>query len=143
MSRNKDLAHSEAKKMVDLITSSTVELSKEELEAIAYENVTNWEKYYNKGFLEYFTSVTQSAGPAVTEWIGQGSKLFDILGREYIDMLGGYGIYIAGTKHPKIVEAVKAQLDRSPQSTQGMLDPLRGTLAKVLSLITLTLEIYE
>lgn len=136
MSRDQQISLSEAKKMVGLITSSSNELSFQEREAIAKDTVANWSNYYNKGFLDYFTSVTQSVGPAVTEWVGQGSKLYDVMGREYIDMLGGFGIYIAGIRHPKIVEAVKAQLDRSPQSTQGMLDPLRGHLAKVLSFIT-------
>ncbi len=60
----------------------------------------------------------------------------DIMGREYIDMLGGFGLYSPGIRHPKIVEAVKAQLDRSPQYSQEMLDPLRGQLAKVIAKLT-------
>ena len=58
------------------------------------------------------------------------------MGREYIDMLGGFGLYSPGIRHPKIVEAVKAQLDRSPQYSQEMLDPLRGQLAKVIAKLT-------
>lgn len=50
--------------------------------------------------------------------------------------MGGFGIYSAGIRHPEIVEAVKAQLDRSPQYTQEMLDPLRAHLGKVLANLT-------
>ena len=59
-----------------------------------------------------------------------------MLDREYIDMLGGFGLYGPGIRHPRIVDAVKAQLDRSPQYSQEMLDPLRAQLGKVLSLLT-------
>ena len=32
------------------------------------------------------------------------------MGRKFIDCLGGYGIYSAGIRHPKIVRAVADQL---------------------------------
>src|SRR2546427_13046461 len=54
------------------------------------------------------------------------------MGRQYIDCLGGFGIYSAGIRHPKIVEAVRNQLDRMPLSSQELLDPLRGALAELL-----------
>ncbi|MGB5984334.1 MAG: aminotransferase class III-fold pyridoxal phosphate-dependent enzyme, partial [Desulfobacterales bacterium] len=72
----------------------------------------------------------------VTEWTGQGSIMKDALDREYIDMLGGFGLYSYGIRHPRIIAAVKAQLDRSPQYSQEMLDPLRAQLARVLALLT-------
>ena len=52
------------------------------------------------------------------EWIGNDSILEDILGRKFIDCLGGFGIYSAGIKHPKVVKAVADQLqtDASFQS---------------------------
>ena len=51
-------------------------------------------------------------------------------------MLGGFGLYGPGIRHPKIVAAAKAQLDRSPQYSQELLDPLRAHLAKVIAHIT-------
>jgi putrescine aminotransferase len=74
--------------------------------------------------------VTQAEDFAYTEWQGQGSVMRDVLGREFIDILGGFGLYSPGIRHPKIVAAVKAQLDRSPQYSQEMLDPLRAQLAR-------------
>jgi len=41
----------------------------------------------------------------------QGSSLFDVDGKEYIDYCLGYGPLLLGHAHPKIVEAVKAQLE--------------------------------
>jgi hypothetical protein len=73
---------------------------------------------------------------ALTGWFGEGSIIREVLGREYIDMLGGYGLYSPGIRHPKIVAAVKAQLDRSPQYSQEMLDPLRAHLGKVIARLT-------
>ena len=136
MARDIETALSEARRMVDIITTPTADVPEEVRNKLASDTVENFGNYYNKGFLDYFTSVTQSVGPAVTEWTGEGSKLQDVLGREYIDMLGGFGIYSAGIRHPKIINAVKAQLDRTPQSTQGMIDPLRAHLAKVLAFLT-------
>ena len=84
MARDLDFALSEAKRMVDIITKPTSEVSEEIRNQIASDTVDNFAEYYNKGFLNYFTSVTQAVGPAVTEWMGQGSKLQDVFGRYVI-----------------------------------------------------------
>src|SRR5258705_7030382 len=54
------------------------------------------------------------------------------MGRKFIDCLGGFGVYNMGIRHPKIIAAGKAQLDRMPLSSQELLDPLRGFLAELL-----------
>ena len=58
------------------------------------------------------------------------------MGREYLDFLGGYGMMDLGWSHPDVVNAVKAQLNRSPMPSQELIDPLRGVLAKLLANIT-------
>jgi len=40
---------------------------------------------------------------------GQGSRIWDIDGNEYIDFHLGYGAMVAGHAHPKIVEAIERQ----------------------------------
>jgi putrescine aminotransferase len=92
----------------------------------------NFEDFYNRGFVTYRKSVAEAKDFAALEWSGRGSIMRDLLGREYIDCLGGYGIYNMGICHPKIVGAVKAQIDRMPMSSQELLDPLRGELAELL-----------
>jgi len=41
---------------------------------------------------------------------GRGVRLWDARGREYLDFLGGIAVVAAGHAHPKVVEAVAAQL---------------------------------
>jgi len=120
----------ESQRWLDIIASD--ELSKEAKQRIVSETLENFSSYYNEGFLEYRKSVTEAELYAAVEWEGEGSILRDMMGRRYIDCLGGFGIYSAGIKHPKIVQAVAAQLRRMPLSSQELLDPLRGALAALL-----------
>ncbi len=40
-----------------------------------------------------------------------GCKLFDVDGKEYIDLIGGISVCNVGHSHPKVVDAIKKQLD--------------------------------
>lgn len=115
---------------LDIIASADLD-DQQKIEILS-ETIDNFGSYYNKGFLEYRKSVTEAGEYAAIEWDGQGSILRDLTGRRFIDCLGGYGIYSAGIKHPKIVQAVAHQLHRMPLSSQELLDPLRGALAELL-----------
>lgn len=42
----------------------------------------------------------------------QGAQLWDIDGNEYIDFAGGIGVLNVGHSHPKVTQAVQAQLER-------------------------------
>ena len=99
---------------------------------VVTDTIENFRSYYNRGYLEYRKSVTEGGEFAAIEWSGKGSYFEDVTGRKFIDCLGGYGIYSAGINHPKIVRAVKSQLERMPLSSQELLDPLRGALAELL-----------
>ena len=129
-------AKKEVDEIIEIILKPTKEISLEIRQEMSRKTVRNFRDHINKGFLEYRKSVTEATGFAVTEWTGQGSVLVDALDREFLDLLGGFGLYSYGIRHPKIVAAVKAQLDRSPQYSQEMLDPLRAQLAKILALLT-------
>jgi len=134
--RNIKLAREEAQRMIDLIKTPEADVSEQDRRWVAQTTYQNFADHINKGFLEYRKSVTETNDFALTDWYGEGSILRDVLGREYIDMLGGFGLYSPGIRHPKIVAAVKAQLDRSPQYSQEMLDPLRAHLARVIAKLT-------
>lgn len=41
----------------------------------------------------------------------EGSRLFDVNGKEYIDLIGGISVCNVGHKHPDVVNAIKKQLD--------------------------------
>ncbi|MCB9110320.1 MAG: aminotransferase class III-fold pyridoxal phosphate-dependent enzyme [Anaerolineales bacterium] len=100
------------------------------------ESKVNFAEYYNRNWLEYRKSVTEAGDWAAVEWSGSGAVFKDVMGREYLDFLGGYGMMDLGWSHPDVVNTVKAQLDRSPMPSQELLDPLRGVLARLLAEIT-------
>ncbi|MBI5697371.1 MAG: aspartate aminotransferase family protein [Thaumarchaeota archaeon] len=43
---------------------------------------------------------------------GEGALLYDTSGKEYIDCMGGYGVALVGHRNPRVVAALKAQLDK-------------------------------
>src|SRR6267143_2826640 len=43
----------------------------------------------------------------------RGSELWDSTGRRYIDFVGGIGVMNVGHNHPRVMEAVRAQLERT------------------------------
>jgi glutamate-1-semialdehyde 2,1-aminomutase len=53
---------------------------------------------------------------------GQGSRLWDIDGNEYIDFHLGYGAMVMGHAHPKIVEAVERQVRKGTHFAQPTKD---------------------
>lgn len=129
-----DQVLAETKRYLRLLEAQ--DLSLEERQAFARETVENISSYYNRGFVTYRKSVTEAGQYAALEWAGQGSVLEDIFGREYIDCLGGYGIFSAGVNHPRVVRAVTAQLGRMALNSQELLEPWRGALGRVLAAAT-------
>jgi putrescine aminotransferase len=100
------------------------------------ETVDGFRDYVNPGFLEYRKAGAKGTLDAAVEWSDSGNVFTDVNGREYIDCLGGFGIFNVGHRHPKVVGAVRAQLERQALHSQDLLDPLRAMLAKTLALIT-------
>ena len=128
-----DQAVEYASKWLDIIEHKTV--SESVGKWIIDESKYNFAEHFNKGWLEYRKSVTEAGDWAVTEWTGKGAVFEDVLGRTYIDCLGGYGMMDLGWGHPEVVAAVKAQLERTPMPSQELVDPLRGVLARLLSMV--------
>lgn len=42
----------------------------------------------------------------------EGTELFDVEGRRYLDFAGGIGVLNVGHRHPRVVEAIHAQVDK-------------------------------
>jgi putrescine aminotransferase len=134
MPQSYDEAITYSKRWVDLIHKPFVDV--EEGKKIIDESKYNFAEHFNKGWLEYRKSVTEAGDWAATEWTGHGAVFCDVIGREYIDCLGGYGLLDLGWSHPEVVETVRAQLGRTPMPSQELIDPLRGVLARLISEIT-------
>jgi len=53
-----------------------------------------------------------SEAPLALEIIkAEGARLFDAAGKEYIDLIGGISVCNVGHRHPKVIAAIKKQLD--------------------------------
>ncbi|HEX8552184.1 MAG TPA: aminotransferase class III-fold pyridoxal phosphate-dependent enzyme [Abditibacteriaceae bacterium] len=60
----------------------------------------------------------------------------DSQGREFLDCLGGYGTMSVGHTHPRVVQAVKNQLDKMAMSSRVLFNAPQALLAKKLAEIT-------
>ena len=69
------------------------------------------------------------------EYRDGGVYTYDNNGKRYLDCLGGYGIFNVGHRHPKVIEAVKNQLDQVCLHSQDLLNPWAAYLAKQLAAI--------
>jgi glutamate-1-semialdehyde 2,1-aminomutase len=63
---------------------------------------------------------------------GRGSRLYDADGNAYVDLHGGYGVNLLGHGHPKVVEAVRRQIERGSHFAQPTEDAIvvAGELAR-------------
>ncbi|MGI6732082.1 MAG: putrescine aminotransferase [Anaerovoracaceae bacterium] len=129
---NKELALQEAKRIIGYIEGG--DLTKEEADTIIKDSIENFNNNVNPGWLEYRKSVSTDA--AFVEWTDSVDHFEDVHGTEFIDCLGGFGIYTCGHRNPEILKTVKAQLDRYALHSQELVDPLRGYLAKLVAMIT-------
>lgn len=134
MSVSHENAVAYSKRWMEIIRKPDVSI--DEGKQIIEESKNNFAEYFNKGWLDYRKSVTEAGDWAATEWTGRGAMFCDVLGREYIDCLGGFGLLDLGWSHPEVVETVRAQLERTPMPSQELIDPLRGVLAHLLAEIT-------
>src|SRR5271165_5669142 len=127
-------ANAYAKKVLALIDKE--EITPADAAWITEETVEGFRDHVNPGFLEYRKATTVEHALAAVEWSDAGLNAYrDVNGREYIDCLGGFGIFNVGHRHPKVISAVRAQLGRQALHSQDLLDPLRAMLAKTLAML--------
>jgi putrescine aminotransferase len=126
------LALQESDKALDLV--GKVELTPAEQDVVVADCVENFGRYVNPGILDYRKAV--STDYTAVEWSDGGATFKDIHGREFIDCLGGYGIYMLGHRHPTVMKAVLGQLQHQALHSQELLDPMRGYLSKLVAMVT-------
>ncbi|MDP9016921.1 MAG: aspartate aminotransferase family protein [Candidatus Eremiobacteraeota bacterium] len=63
----------------------------------------------------------------------QGCTVYDQNGKAYLDFAGGYGVFTLGHSHPKVIEAVKAQLELMALSGKTMFNVMLGRAARRLA----------
>jgi len=109
-------------------------LTNQEKKDITRDTLDYFDNYVSPGWLKYRKSV--STNSAAVEWTDKDSVITGLYGEEFIDCLGGFGIYTCGHRNEEILDTVKAQLDHQALHSQELLDPLRGYLAKAVAGIT-------
>ena len=64
---------------------------------------------------------------------GQGVRLYDAEGREYLDLLSGIGVAALGHAHPGLTRAIKEQAETLIHTSNLFFHPLQGQLAERLA----------
>ena len=98
-------------------------------ENIISETIDKYENFVNPAMAKLFRFM----GLSTVEWEAEGSIIRDINGKEYIDCLGGYGVFSLGHRHPRVVEAVKKQLDLMPLSSKVLFNKPMADLCALLA----------
>jgi putrescine aminotransferase len=65
----------------------------------------------------------------------RGAHVWDEQGRRYLQC-GGYGVFILGHRHPRVVDALHRQLDRHPLATRTLLSAELGQAAQALAAVS-------
>src|SRR5579863_10649267 len=102
--------------------------SPQELAAETYEN---YKRFVNPPLAR----VMRLSGSPV-EVRAEGATIWDQTGKAYLDFAGGYGVFTLGHRHPRVVAAVRDQLEKIALSGRTMFNPLMGRLARRLAEIT-------
>lgn len=63
---------------------------------------------------------------------GEGARVWDAEGREYIDCIGGHGVAIVGHANPHVAAAIAAQAQRLLVCPNGFCNDMRARLLEVL-----------
>ncbi|KRF60614.1 putrescine--2-oxoglutarate aminotransferase [Bacillus sp. Soil768D1] len=121
-----------ATEILELIESDS--LNEKQKDKIIEDSIYNFTNFVNRAILNHRKSA--STDFSFVEWEDEKAIFRDTKGREFIDCLGGYGVYLLGHRHPKVVKAVEAQLKRYALHSQELVDPLRGYLSKLVAAIT-------
>ncbi len=93
------------------------------------ETLERYRRYLNPGLARLF----QFGGAETVEWAAEGCLVWDIHGHEYIDCACGPAIFNVGHRHPRVLAAVRDQLDRIPMSVRTMPSAPQAELAERLA----------
>lgn len=112
---------------MNLVEVSAPELTSDELETI--------DAYYR--FVDPMLAINfEILTDDFVEWEAEGAVVRDRHGREYIDGMTFGGVFGLGHRHPRVVAAVKEQLDRMPLGTRVAFSKPLAQLSRLLAEIT-------
>ncbi len=100
-----------------------------ERDRLVRETLERYRRYINPGLTRLF----QFGGSETVEWAAEGCVVWDVHGREYIDCACGPAIFNVGHRHPRVLAAVRDQLDHIPMSVRTMPSAPQAELAERLA----------
>lgn len=78
------------------------------VERLAEETTEKYREYVSPGI----AGILNFSGFGIPEDRAEGCYIWDASGRKFLDCVGGYGAFSLGHLNPKVVEAVKKQLEK-------------------------------
>ncbi len=94
--------------------------------------LTQYERFINPGLAR----ALRFMGLTEVEYSGHGAVVVTEAGEEYIDCAGGYGVFIAGYLHPRIVARARDQISKIALSSRVLLNRPMVELAQELARLT-------
>lgn len=98
---------------------------------LATETYENYKAFVNPPLAR----VMKLSGSPV-EVRASGTTIWDHTGKAYLDFAGGYGVFTLGYQHPRVIEAVRAQLELIALSGKTMFNVMLGRAARRLAELT-------
>jgi putrescine aminotransferase len=95
---------------------------------LAAETYENYKRFVNPPLAR----VMKISGSPV-EVRASGCTIWDQNGKPYLDFAGGYGVFTLGHRHPRVLEAVRAQLDLMALSGKTMFNVVLGRASRRLA----------
>ncbi len=95
---------------------------------LAAEVFENYKLYVNPPLAR----VMKLSGSPV-EVRASGTTIWDAQGKEYLDFAGGYGVFTLGHSHPRVIAAVREQMESMSLSGKTMFNVVLGRAAKRLA----------
>ncbi|MFN4072050.1 MAG: aspartate aminotransferase family protein [Thermus sp.] len=99
---------------------------------MSHDPFTLFERHINPGL----AGLLRFTGLDRVESHAEGPYVWDTTGKRYLDFLGLYGTLNLGHRHPKVLAAVRAQLERMPMSVRVLVSEPTARLAAKLAEIT-------
>lgn len=101
-------------------------------EQIAEETLEKYRNFVNPSM----ANLLKFSGFAVPEKDASGVYIRDVAGNEYLDCVGGYGAFSLGHLHPRVVQAVKNQLNLEALKSHYFMSTELADLCELLSEVT-------
>jgi putrescine aminotransferase len=105
-------------------------MTNETISSLAAEVFENYKNYVNPPLAR----VMKLSGSPI-EVRASGCTIWDQNGKAYLDFAGGYGVFTLGHSHPRVIAAVREQMERMSLSGKTMFNPVLGEASRRLAQI--------